>query len=333
MLSMKKRVMYNKYDSGNAFFLSIISPQLLGFALVLAVMLISSILGISYQDAQKNVYVNAFVTLSAQLSFVIVFFLYNKKTNTNWIKATGLNNKVNWINIVVCLVVSIVSIFGLNGIVSVFEELIALTGYNSNSSLPIPLDNGWWFVVNLIGLAILPALFEELIFRGIILSGLKQYGKVAAIFGSAALFALLHGNISQFIYPFVLGIILGFVVYKTGNVLYSIIIHLCNNTIVVVLNFINEINNIFVDTNYLTWKYILISIGTALVAGVIIFVLIRFALKAKNKNNITLDDIEIQQEQKQDNTKDLPNKFMTAGIVFGVVLWLLDFILGFMPVA
>ena len=220
MNAMEKRKKYDKYDSGNAFFLSILAPQALGVALMLVIMVIGSIVNVKYEDAIANPIVLSLVALSAQFCFVVVFFDYNHKTKTNWIKATGLNQKPNWITILVCVAISAICIFGFNGIVGLFYKFVNIIGYDTTSSWPIPINNGWWFVVNLIGLAILPAIFEELLFRGIILKGLKDYGKWAAIFGSAGLFALLHGNIGQLIYPFILGVILGYIVYKTGNVLY-----------------------------------------------------------------------------------------------------------------
>ena len=337
---MNKRIKYDKYDSGNAFFLSIVAPQVLGIVLVLAIMIIGSIANVKYEDAIANPIVLALVALSAQFCFVVVFFVYNHKTKTNWIKATGLNQKPYWLNILVCVAISAICIFGFNGIVGLFDKLVNLVGYETTTSWPLPINNGWWFVVNLIGLAILPAIFEELLFRGIILNGLKQYGKWAAVLGSAGLFALLHGNIGQLIYPFMLGVILGYIVYKTGNVLYSIIIHLINNTFSIIYTYIDVMKNngqyIVEEVSYSVGD-VFMHIGIAIASATLVFTLVKFVLKAtKNeqgehteseKQTLTLDDIPLDAQQQIETKKfALPNKFLTLGIIIGIVLWILDLI-------
>ncbi len=77
--------------------------------------------------------------------------------------------------------------------------------------------------------AIVPAICEEFLFRGAILSALKPYGKAPAIIISAVLFGLMHQNIEQLIYTTVAGIVLAWVVYETGAIWCSVLIHFYNN--------------------------------------------------------------------------------------------------------
>ena len=337
---MNKRIKYDKYDSCNAFFLSIVAPQVLGIVLVLAIMIIGAFANVKKEEAIAYRIVLAIVALSAQFCFVAVFFVYNHKTKTNWIQATGLNKKPHWLNILVCVAISAICIFGFNGIVGLFDKLVNLVGYKTTTDWPLPINNGWWFVVNLLGLAILPAIFEELLFRGIILNGLKQYGKWTAILGSAGLFALLHGNIGQLIYPFMLGIILGYIVYKTGNVLYSIIIHLINNTFSVVYTYIDVLKNggeYIVEEGSYSVGDVFMHIGIAIASAVLVFVLVKFVLRAKRferieqdvnySQTLTLDDMPLEAQQQLTSKKStLPNKFLTLGIIIGIVLWVLDLV-------
>lgn len=78
--------------------------------------------------------------------------------------------------------------------------------------------------------AILAPVTEELIFRGFMLRTLRPYGKRFAIFGSAFLFGLFHGNLLQTPYAFLMGLILGYVAveYSIG---WSIGIHMFNNLV------------------------------------------------------------------------------------------------------
>lgn len=71
---------------------------------------------------------------------------------------------------------------------------------------------------------------EELLFRGLILRGFMPFGKKFAIFASAALFGLYHGNLVQIPFAFLVGLILGFTAAEY-NVGWAIVLHVCNNMI------------------------------------------------------------------------------------------------------
>ena len=90
----------------------------------------------------------------------------------------------------------------------------------------------------LISLALLPAFVEELLFRGLIFASIS--GKWKAILVSSACFALLHMNFNQMIYAFAMGIFLGWTVWKTGNVICSMILHMTFNGITVLNVFFAE---------------------------------------------------------------------------------------------
>ena len=83
----------------------------------------------------------------------------------------------------------------------------------------------------------LPAFCEEFMHRGIVLQGIKHIGFKKAIVISALLFGLLHFNINQVAYAFVIGLILGFVAVVSKNIYPAMIIHFTNNFISVYLDF------------------------------------------------------------------------------------------------
>ena len=84
---------------------------------------------------------------------------------------------------------------------------------------------------------IMAPLFEELVFRGIILKGLLNKGWSAnyAIWTSALLFGLVHGNLWQFIGAVLLGAVLGLVYQRTKSLLLPILLHAFNNLCAVIL--------------------------------------------------------------------------------------------------
>lgn len=78
---------------------------------------------------------------------------------------------------------------------------------------------------------ILAPVCEEVVFRGAIFRGLKKDGNIfKAILASGLLFGLLHMNINQASYAFVIGILLGFLVEATGSIFSSILFHVLVNT-------------------------------------------------------------------------------------------------------
>lgn len=82
--------------------------------------------------------------------------------------------------------------------------------------------------------ALLPALFEEFVFRGVILGTLRRYGDFTAVLISALLFGLIHSTIAQIPFALAVGVALGIITVKTNSLLPGIIIHFANNLIAVV---------------------------------------------------------------------------------------------------
>ncbi|MEO6916391.1 MAG: CPBP family intramembrane glutamic endopeptidase [Chitinophagaceae bacterium] len=96
--------------------------------------------------------------------------------------------------------------------------------FRSFRNLPYPRLGIIFFV------ALLPAFFEELAYRGIILEGLFHLSEEKkAIFLSAILFALIHMNFFSFFWLLPFAIWLGNVRWKEGTIWYSILIHFCFN--------------------------------------------------------------------------------------------------------
>ena len=83
--------------------------------------------------------------------------------------------------------------------------------------------------INLIVITILAPIFEEIFFRKLLIDRTIKYGAKLSILLSALLFALFHGNLSQFFYAFLLGGFFAYIYIKTGKIIYTIICHLIVN--------------------------------------------------------------------------------------------------------
>ena len=96
------------------------------------------------------------------------------------------------------------------------------------------------FIVTFLAIAVTPALVEEFALRGVVMGSLKRYGKAFAIGVSAILFGMMHGNLSQLPFAFILGITIGFAVLKTNSIWTGVLIHFINNSVSVILDKIME---------------------------------------------------------------------------------------------
>ena len=80
-------------------------------------------------------------------------------------------------------------------------------------------------IITFVCTCILAPIFEELIFRKIMMDRLSAFGGGVAICFSAVAFGLFHGNFSQIFYATAVGIVLGYVYHRTGKVIYTVILH------------------------------------------------------------------------------------------------------------
>ncbi len=82
-----------------------------------------------------------------------------------------------------------------------------------------------------IALALLPALCEELVYRGIVFSGFRNTSLKTAVLMNALLFGLMHLNLQQFFYAFAMGLVFALLRYRTGSIFYPFVCHAGINTL------------------------------------------------------------------------------------------------------
>ena len=100
-----------------------------------------------------------------------------------------------------------------------------------NVSLPTePLS----FVLTFVLMTAVPALLEEFLFRGLVMQGLRCFGDGVALLLSSLLFGLAHFSILQDINAFLMGLLLGYFVLRTGSLWTGVILHFANNLLAIV---------------------------------------------------------------------------------------------------
>lgn len=84
-------------------------------------------------------------------------------------------------------------------------------------------------VLSFLTLAVIPAFVEEFLFRGLIQTNLRPFGRGVAIVGSAVIFGAMHQNIQQIFYATVAGLVLGYLYEETESIWCGVLLHLFNN--------------------------------------------------------------------------------------------------------
>lgn len=102
--------------------------------------------------------------------------------------------------------------------------------------LPDPESASQWAVA-IITAAIIPAICEEIMFRGLVLEAFgKRFSRNTAILLSAFLFALCHFNLEGFPSLFVIGLLLAAVMYRHGKIWVPVLIHAVYNASSIIIN-------------------------------------------------------------------------------------------------
>jgi membrane protease YdiL (CAAX protease family) len=159
-----------------------------------------------------------------------------------------------------------------------------------SNSTPIPL---------ILFVAIIGPIFEEIIFRGLLLKKLRVYGDKTAIIYTSIAFGLFHTNISQILFAAVIGVVLSYVVCKTNNIKYSIMIH-------IIINMLSSIATIISTAGLDAIQTVYVVVVTLITIAAVIVVPIK---GAKNR-------IEISNESKYDKKKLYNN----IGYIFSCII-------------
>lgn len=179
-------------------------------------------------------------------------------------------------------------------------------------------------VLAFIGTAMVPAFCEEFLFRGAILSALKPYGKAPAIIISAVFFGLMHQNAEQLLYTTVAGLLMGYVVYETGSVWCSVLIHFFNNFISVFETVLAERINVTYVNAVVTVFELLLFLSGIISLVYLIFKKIR---EKKNAHSYTdgfyakeLDALDGDKVQKRLPAGRVTKLFFTPTVIVFIVL-------------
>ena len=158
----------------------------------------------------------------------LLYFVFTKSKPTD-IMTFKIKHKLNsFLAVFICIGVAIISNIGLvilNTVLTEFNLPIPEAPEMSTPTGIIPT------ILYYVQIAILPAFLEEFAYRGVVQGALKKYSAPVALFVSAFLFALMHGNMMQIIFAFPLGLAIGYFVLKFDSIWIGILAHFFNNAL------------------------------------------------------------------------------------------------------
>ena len=212
------------------------------FACVLFI-LFNFIFVFAYSFIPTYIRANRFVFYTAsflvEFVFAVAAWTVAKARNVDLIPATGMNKKINIKLVGYGLLISLICLIFFASLTSTFVDFLYVCGYRS--ILPdFKFGSFWVYLIYVVITCIAPALFEELLFRGVIQSGFKAYGEKLAIIVSALIFMIMHGNAEQTVHQFIIGLVIGFIFIKSGNLWIGVIVHFFNNFISITQSYIFE---------------------------------------------------------------------------------------------
>ncbi len=213
-------------EAGISYSVAGLLPQILSLVLVL---LLLSIVGEGYAQLNWVKYLSYLLPQLCFASTAVVFFRRSKQP----VRQTVGRCKWQYYLVALLLQFGLLSLSSLNGY---FIEFLKFLGYQSPEST-LPELSGWNLLPAILVIALLPAIFEELLFRGILTGSMKGngWGIVPSVLLCGGLFSLFHGNPEQTLYQFVCGACYTLIAWRSGSILPTAIAHFCNNALVLTL--------------------------------------------------------------------------------------------------
>ncbi len=279
----EKSNIYKDDDSGKVFLIALLAPIIMAFLFSYIASSIAQGQEVEIEVITSSMGYYIAFTICTLLLYVAIVLVYNKTKKISF-RALNLDFKMKWQTYLLLIAIGVLSIFGIQYFIGAIDNFLKVVGYPLSSDLAGLNPTSWGkYVLAVVFLGIFPAIGEELIFRGVILHGLRsRFNDIVAVILSALMFAIMHESLQQLVYPFILGCIMGWVVLRTGSLVSSIIIHFVNNFLVVTFAFVENMTGFSFGLADKWWFYIVALLLFAVTFG-IYFIIDRYYFKHKSK--------------------------------------------------
>ena len=295
---------------------------LMMFASILLQLIVGMIIDSEVIDA-GDFFVLAGLTAVQYLLYIAIFIFVCKQYRIGprvLFKQTGLDQKIEFKTTYTVMLLAglcLVGIILVSGALTEFFRVIGyLDAYNPERVDPMSINSFSKYFVAVVVFAFVPAIVEELFFRGIILKGLLQFGRSKAAVASAVLFSLFHLNPEQTVHQFVLGIVLALVVLQTGKLMYAMILHFVNNFSILTYTYIaGEVYHT------IPWNVFTIVLTVILAGASALFIVRLIKDLGKDKQSSSSNSYQIKGDNKKFFSFD--NILYFFGVILVGSIWLL----------
>lgn len=275
------------------------------------------------------------VSFPMQIIFFLSAFLYCRKRKTRFEFEL---KSVKPLGYILPIAAAAIALFGFYLAHISFSLLLEAMHYQSQGG--IELNSVAGKIIGVIVTVIAAPIGEEVVFRGALLSGLKEKFKPAiAVVLSGLAFSLMHMNPEQTVYQFLLGATCAYLTLKSGSLLPAIIAHATSNLIACLMEIIPAFGQGFETLIYMLidipWLYALLAIALFAAAFVGIFFLgkrlERCAVQKAAKTFTARPPVMTQEDGS--NSKSLLEKNAGSGVaLYGIgigataFMWVMVFI-------
>ncbi len=201
---------------------------------------------LGYRVQSRNFHSGIIITEFVLISLPAVIFLIASGLR---FKETARLNRTRFINffIVFWIVIFAIPLAAVFNMINLFI-VDTIFGKVMVEAMPVG-ENGLELLLSILIIAGSAGICEEFVFRGVIQRGFETFGPVRSILLAAFLFSLTHLDFQKILGTFLLGVLIGFIVYRTNSLFCGMFAHFTNNAIAVIAGYIsNKLLDIFQKT-------------------------------------------------------------------------------------
>lgn len=238
----------------------------IAFSLMIVVFVLINFIGQAIFGAifgTDGIYFTAICSCFSPLAMCVVIALFRLGGNVKLKNLIGFNG-FKWYYALIALALSTAMFFGLGFVNDALVGFLARLGVELGG-VNIPLDTVGQYILFSIVLALLPAVFEEIFFRGLIIKCLDGVKPLYIVIAVSLCFAVYHCSAAQLIYQLIYGALLTLLALSAKSSIPSIIAHFINNFAVITLEYFNVGVNLYHLLGIIVGIISLIAITTALI--------------------------------------------------------------------
>ena len=207
------------------------------FQIILAVVS-AGLVSIYGQSHAKNFFEDNMYTISLISEYGIILFpvLIYAFSNKLEIRKVFRLNKLKPAHALLIIPISLCSYLCFVAFNSITMFVLQFFMNIPENIIPVP-TNIPELITGIFVIALTPAICEEALHRGILLKAYEKRGSMKAVIISAVFFGVFHFDITNFLGPIFMGLVIGYVVIRTNSIYAGVLLHFLNNTIAELLNY------------------------------------------------------------------------------------------------